>query len=264
MPDRQKAEILFLEHLEWINRVAAMTCSKAGVQGADAEDFAGFIRMELMEDDYASIRKFRGESKLKTYLATVVVRRFHDYWRERRGRWRRSAVAERLGPPAGELETLVYRDGFRLDQAGEKLRTSGRTTLSDVELAHLLEKLPRRGPLRPREVETEVLEAAEAPERADAGIASAETRAVYVRLMGTLRSALEQLDPEERMIVLMHFGEGRTLAEVSRTLRLEQKPLYRRVERLRRRLRVYLEHHGVHGDDVRGILGEQDVSPRPE
>ena len=43
MSARQKAEILFLEHLEWIDRVAAMTCSKAGVWGAEAEDFASFI-----------------------------------------------------------------------------------------------------------------------------------------------------------------------------------------------------------------------------
>ncbi len=261
MPDPQNSRILFAEHVGWIDKVAGMTCSKYGVWGADAEDFASFIRMKLMEDDYAVIRKFRGESGLKTYLATVVVRQFHDYWRERRGRWRRSAVAERLGPPAGDLEALVYRDGYRLDQAGEELRTRGRTTLSDAELARLLEKLPRREPLRPREVSTEGgLDAAEAPQRADDRVAGAEAAALHGRVMSALDRALEQLEPEERMIVRMHFGDGRTLAEVARTLHLEQKPLYRRVERLRVRLRGYLEQAGVQGEDVHGIIGEREVS----
>ncbi|WP_331124272.1 sigma-70 family RNA polymerase sigma factor [Longimicrobium sp.] len=260
MPDPQNSEILFLEHLGWIDRVSAMTCSKYGVWGAEAEDFASFIRMKLMEDEYAIIRKFRAESGLKTYLATVVVRQFHDYWRERRGRWRRSAAAERLGPPAGELETLVYRDGYRLDQAGEKLRTSGQTTLSNGELARLLEKLPRREPLRPREVSPEVMvDAADATQRADDRVAGAETAALQDRVMGALRRALEHLEPEDQMIVRMHFGDGRTLAEVARTLHLEQKPLYRKVERLRLKLRGYLEQDGVQGEDVQGVVGEREV-----
>lgn len=260
MPDPKDSEILFLEHLGWIDRVAAMTCNRFGVWGADAEDFASFIRIKLMEDDYAVIRKFRGESGLKTYLATVVVRQFHDYWRERRGRWRISAVAERLGPPAGELEALVYRDGYRLDQAGETLRTRGRTALSDGELARLLEKLPRREPLRPREVSTEVVvDAADAKQRADDRVATAETEKLQGRVMGALHRALQHLDPEEQMIVRMHFGDGRTLAEVARTLHLEQKPLYRKVERLRLKLRGYLEQDGVQGEDVRGVVGEREV-----
>ena len=57
----------------------------------------------------------------------------------------------------------------------------------------------------------------------------------------------------------MHFAEGYTLADVARALRLEQKPLYRRVERLRARLRALLESAGLGGDDVRGLLYELDT-----
>jgi RNA polymerase sigma factor (sigma-70 family) len=261
MYDRQSAEALFLEHLGWIERVAAMACARQGVWGAEAEDFAAWVKIRLMEDGYAAIRRFRGESEMKTYLATVVVRQSHDYMRERLGRWRPSAAAERLGPTARDLEALVHRDGYRLGQAGEKLRTAGRTTLSDAELARLLAHLPARAPLRPVEVTAETaLLGAESPSRADAGLAAAETGARRGEVMGSLDRALERLEAEDRMIVRMHFAEGRTLADVARALRLEQKPLYRRVERLRKQLRALLESDGVRGADVRGVLGEEGTA----
>jgi DNA-directed RNA polymerase specialized sigma24 family protein len=185
MPDPQTPESLFLEHLVWINRVSAMTCSQHGIWGPEAEDFAASIRLKLMEDDYAIIRKHRGESTLKTYLATVVQRQFHDYLREKRGRWRASAAARRLGPPAPDLEALVYRDGLRLDQAGERLRASGRTALSDRELRGLLKELPEREPMRPKEVPTDVvLDDQEARERADDRVTAAEAEAHQEQMRG--------------------------------------------------------------------------------
>lgn len=256
MPDGQTAEIVFLEHLSWINRVAAMTCTQHGVWGAEAEDLASLIRMKLIEDDYAAIRNFRGESSLKTYLATVVVRQFHDYRRERRGRWRISAAAERLGSPAGELETLVYRDGYTLEQAGEQLRTTGRTTLSDTELARLLHQLPVRPPLRPVEVPPEtVLDGVPGPGDTDEGVIDGETEALRRRVTDALDRAMARLAPEDRMIVRMHFQEGHTLADVARALNLKQKPLYRRVARLLETLRAYLRDEGVQGGDVNDVLG---------
>lgn len=50
---------LFLTHLNWIGKAAAIACRKQGVVGAEAENFAAWIRMKLMEDDYAALRQFR-------------------------------------------------------------------------------------------------------------------------------------------------------------------------------------------------------------
>jgi RNA polymerase sigma factor (sigma-70 family) len=260
MLDRQQAEALFLEHLGWIERVAAMTCTTRSVWGPDAEEFTAWIKLKLMEDDYAVFRNFRGESELRTYLSMVVSRQFSEYWRQRLGRWRPSAMAERLGEPARDLEALVYRDGYSLKEAAEKLRTAGRTTLSDVELARLLERLPAREPLRPTEVASEpALAAAADPSGADRGIAAAEAKERHGEVMEALGRAMRRLEPEEQLIVRMHFADGRTLADVARTLRVEQKPLYRRVERLRKQLRGYLESSGVRSGDVRDVLWEQEA-----
>jgi RNA polymerase sigma factor (sigma-70 family) len=249
MSDPQNPESRFLEHLGWINRVAAMTCSQQGVWGPEAEDFAASIRLKLIEDDYAIIRKHRGEASLKTYLATVVQRQFHDYLREKRGRWRPSAAARRLGPPAPDLEALVYRDGLRLDQAGERLRTSGRTTLSDRELGDLLKGLPAREAMRPKEVPADtVLDDQVADERADDRVTAAEDQARLERRSDALHRAMAQLAPEDQVLVRMHFQDGRSLADVARTLNLEQKPLYRRVKRLRDLLRTLVEDEGIDGE----------------
>jgi RNA polymerase sigma factor for flagellar operon FliA len=251
MSDRKNAEILFLEHLGWIDRVAALACRQHGISGVEAEDFASRVKMQIMEDDYALLRKFRGESTLKTYISTAVVKFFHEYIRERYGRWRPSAAARRLGPPAPDLEALVYRDGFRLDQAGERLRTSGRTSLSDAELARLLTQLPVRGPLRPIEIASDaVLNAIDHSERADERIVA---EAAAQRMGEGLRRAISLLAPEDQMIVRMHLQDGRPLADVARVLRLEQKPLYRRVEKLRNRLRQLLRAEGLTGQDVAGL-----------
>jgi RNA polymerase sigma factor (sigma-70 family) len=260
MPDRLTSEKLFLEHLGWIDRVASMACSRAGMWGAEAEDFANWIRLKLMEDDYAAIQKFRGDATPKTFLATVVIRQLQEYRRQRGGRWRRSAAAERLGPPAADLEALVYREGYTLEQAGQKLRTSGRTTLSDAALARLLEQLPRRSPLRPVHMPGDAaLDTAEGRLRADERIAAEEVVAERERVMGALRRAMDRLDPDDRMIVRMHFADGMTLPAVARVLKLEQKPLYRRIEKLRAELQASLEGDGVRGEDVHSVLEEEII-----
>ncbi|HSU17506.1 RNA polymerase sigma factor [Longimicrobium sp.] len=260
MLDREAAEALFLKHLDWVDKVASIACSNHGVWGADAEDFAAWVRMKLVEDDYAVVRRFRGDSEIKTYLASVVVRHFVNFNRAQRGRWRISAAAERLGAPAADVETLVRRDGYTLQQAGEKLRTAGRTTLSDAELARLLDQLPERAPLRPVVGEPATgLDGAPGASRADERVIEAEAEGRRAEMLGALGTAMEQLELEEQLIVQLHFAEGHTLADVARALRLEQKPLYRRVERLRVRLRAVLESAGLGGDDVRGLLYELDA-----
>lgn len=259
MLDREDAEALFLAHLKWIDRAASWACRNKGIRGADAEDFVGRVRMALMEDDYRVVRRFDHESDLKTYLVTVIERHVINFQREVGGRWRTSAAAQRLGPPAPELERLVHREGFTLAQAGEKLRTEGRTTLSDAELARLFGHLPERSPLRPVGPELPTgMDATPGESRADERVVEAEAGSRRAEIVRVLEAAMAQLDPEDRMIVKLHFAEGHTLADVARTLRLEQKPLYRRVPRLRARLLALLESAGLHRDDVRGLLHDDE------
>ncbi|HEX8213245.1 MAG TPA: sigma-70 family RNA polymerase sigma factor [Longimicrobium sp.] len=260
MLDREAAEALFLEHLPFIDRAAAIACVKKGIHGADAEDFAARVRMALIEDDYGIVRRFDGGSEFKTYLSTVIMRLLVNFQRELGGRWRGSVAAQRLGPPADELERLVHREGFTLLQAGEKLRTEGRTTLSDAELARLFGQLPVRAPLRPEVQEPATGLEGKDDSRADDRVMDAEVDSRRAEIVGALDAAMRQLDPEERMIVKLRYADGNTLADVARTLRLDQKPLYRRAPRLLARLLELLESAGLRQDDVRGLLNDDDES----
>lgn len=251
---------LFLESLATIERAAASLCRRYGLGDDDTDEFASWVKERLIEDDYAVLRKYRGDSELHTYLTVVVIRLFQAYTRERMGRWRNSMAAERLGQPAKELEALVYRDGYSLGEAGEQLRSAGRTAHTDAELARLLAQLPTRGPLRPVDAGSDPLKQAPAAGRADDWVRAEEAVRHREALLAALFRAMERLHPEERMIVRMHMVEGRSVADVARALNMDQRPLYRRVQRLREQLRQALESEGVSASDVRELV-EGDADP---
>jgi RNA polymerase sigma factor for flagellar operon FliA len=92
------------------------------------------------------------------------------------------------------------------------------------------------------------------PLRPDERLGAAETVQRRGEMIRALGRALDHLDPKDRLIIQMRFAEGSTVADMSRALQLEQKPLYRRMERLLRQLRTYLESDGVQPAEVREIL----------
>jgi RNA polymerase sigma factor for flagellar operon FliA len=242
---------------EWIAKVAGITCRRNSVWGDDAEDFASLALMKVMEDDYAVLRKFRGECDIKTYLATVVVRHFHEYARQQWGRWRHSARAEQLGEPAKTLEAMVHRDGCTLREAIEILHTSGRSTLPSAELTRIFAQLPRREP-RPASAGAAPLESLSGASEADASAARAEASTRCRAVMEALSRALGGLAPDDRVLVRGRFGEGRSVADIARMLGTEQAPLYRRSDRLRAQLRRHLEEAGVRREDVAECLSLEE------
>jgi len=244
---------ILVAHRQWIEKVAGITCRRNSVWGEDAEDFASLALMKVMENDYAVLRKFRGECELRTYLATVVVRRFHEYARERWGRWRPSARAEQLGEPARTLEALVYRDGHSLREAVEILNAKGWSTHPAAELARLFGQLPRREP-RPASAGESPLATVAAADEADGRTLAAEARVRCREVLEALTRALGRLGAEDRVLVRGRFGEGRSVADLARMLSLEQAPLYRRSERLRDQVRRFMEEEGVRKEDVAECL----------
>ncbi|HEU0076412.1 MAG TPA: sigma-70 family RNA polymerase sigma factor [Longimicrobiaceae bacterium] len=255
-PERQEAEALFLANMEWVERSVASLCRRYGLGGDEADDVASWTKLRLIENDYAAIRKFRGESSIRTYLVVVVSTLFRDYRVGNWGRWRPSAAALRAGRTAVRLETLVYRDGCSLEHAARVLRTAGETDLSDRGLAALLAGLPVRTPLRPPTTGVEAIESVAAPasaeERVVAGEAARERSGVY----GALLRVLDGLPAEDRLILRMQYWQGSSVADVARALHLPQKPLYRRLERILALLREQLEKEGIRPERLRHMLDE--------
>lgn len=256
VPDRQKAEALFLANLEWVERSVASLCRRYGLGGDEVDDVASWVKLKLIEDDYAALRKFRGDSSIRTYLVVVVAALFRDYRASNWGRWRPSAAALRAGTLAVRLETLVYRDGCTLDQAGRILRASGETDLPDRSLAALLAQLPVRGPLRPYVAGEGPLEGVAADSSADERVAADESDRQRQAVMGALERVMARLPAEDRLILRLQYWKGLSVADVARALTLPQKPLYRRIERILGQLRRDLPSEGLQPEQLRDFLGE--------
>lgn len=254
--DRTSLEAAFLEQLPVIDRVAGLIGRRNGLIGEEVADFSSWVRLKLIEDDYQVLRKFRGESAIGTYLTVVIALLGRDYRVQQRGRWRPSAAARRLGGVAVRLETLVRRQGYRIDQAGEMLRTAGETSLSDRELAALLAKLPNRVPLRPVPAGADPLLTVESEAHADSLVAGESAREARQAVNAALQRVMAGLSVEDRLILRMRYWEGSSVAEIGRALRLDQKPLYRRLERLLAQLRRELAAAGVVHDAVSELLDD--------
>ena len=246
---RPDLESLFLENLPAAEKILSALGHRHGLSRDDAEEFSAWAKLRLIENDYAILAKFRGESTLTTYLTVVLAMLFREYRVQQWGRWRPSAAARRSGSVAIRLETLTQRDGLPLTQAGEILRTSGETTLSDRQLGALLTRFPRRSPLRPVQYGEPVVEAA-ADDRADAMIQGEEGTAASRTVQSALVLVLETLPSEDRLLVRLHYMEAMSVADIARGLSLPQKPLYRRLERALSTLRAGLERLGVSREDV--------------
>lgn len=247
-------EALLVAHLGTVDRIAASLCRRYGMAGDDADDFASWVKLKLMDNDYAVLRKFRGESRLSTYLAVVVAGLSREYHVARAGRWRPSAAARALGPLAVRLEKMVYHEGIPRQQAFETLRASGATAATDAELVRLLGQLPPRTRPRPVAVGSDPLETAVGAGSADERVREAEDDRLRESVEQALKREIERLPLEDRLILNARFWSELSVADTARALGLEQKPLYRRIDRLLAGLRKNLEDAGISTEQVRDLL----------
>lgn len=263
MSERLELERQFLANRSLTDRILGAAARRNGLRDEEAVDFASWVQLRLIEDDYSILRRFRGESSLATYLTVVIAMLAREYRVQRWGRWRPSAAARRRGELAVRLETLVRRDGLTLEQAANVMRSAGKTTQSDRELASLFRELPDRPPLRPVNVGPDPVEETPARDGADSSMLQQESESEWMVVDQALMRTLDGLAAEDRLILRMRYWEGLSLADVARALGIPQKPLYRRVERALADLRGRLEAAGVSAEVVAEHLGEAFPAHQP-
>jgi RNA polymerase sigma factor (sigma-70 family) len=236
-----------------VDRVTAMVCRRARLFGDEAEDFAADVRLALAEND-TILRDFAGRSSLATYLTIVVQRLLADHRMKRYGRWHPSAEAVRLGEAAVMIETLVLRDRRPLEEALPLVIAKHGGTAS--ELRAMLDRLPvRLGRPRLVELDDENRDSFVATERADDRTGEREQQQMSANVSRVVREALGALSLEDRMLVRFRFGRAMSIADISRMMRLPQRPLYRRLEALLERLRRALAAHHIDARDAASLIG---------
>ncbi len=257
-------EQLFLSQLPVVERIVSSICRRKCCFGDEAEDFGQWVKLRLIEDDYAVLRKFRGRSKLSTYLNTVIHNLFRDYRIAKWGKWRPSAAARRLGEVAMQLETLTGRDGHPLEEAVEILRANFGVVTPREELEAMAARLPAR--VGRRFEGEEALERLATENGVEGRVADGELAASRERLEGALDAALGELPGEDRLILKLRFQDGFTVRQIAEALRTRPRPLYGRFEKCLRRLRSALEARGVTAEETRSLVGwermELDVDYR--
>jgi RNA polymerase sigma factor (sigma-70 family) len=244
-------EDFFLRHLALIQEIIEFCCRRAHLKPEEAEDFGGRVKIKLIEDDYAVVRQFEGRSTPKTYFTIVIRRLLLDYQDSLWGKWRPCADAMKLGPVGLQLDQLINRDGYSFSEACQLLWTRDKVELSESQIADIWAKIRPR--LSRQKVGEDTLEyqASPGPSPEDQ-VLQKEKAGVRQRVYKMLGRALDTLDSEDKLLVLMRTEYS--VADIARIRKTDQKPLYRRLEKIYKQLRKELERNGVRRGDIDDIL----------
>jgi RNA polymerase sigma factor (sigma-70 family) len=248
---RDELEGRFLGSLPDIERLVRFVARRHRLSPAEADDFAGDVRLALVENDYEVLARFQGHSSLRTYLMTVIQRLFLDHRRKSWGKWRPSAEAQRRGPLALRLEMLLYRDGLSFDEAVETLRTNFGATESRAELSALAHALPPRPRRRPES--EEVLATVPAGDWASPEV-QVEGALTAARTQALIAEVMAALPPSDRLVLRLRFEDGLSVADIARVLTLDQRQLYRRIEGLLASFRRSLQERGLGWPEIEDMI----------
>ncbi len=241
---------LLLASLPVLRELVAFLARRYRLSAEQSEELEALARLHLVEDDYSVLRQWRRQSTVKTYLAVVVQRLFHDYCNQLWGKWRASAAAQRLGPVAQALEELLYREGLTFDEAVRVITADPH--VDPAQLAALHSQLPPR-PGRPRPQPLGARAAAE-PEPGPTPEDAALQRAAEAIVTRTVAASLHQLRAHDRLLLRLHFGQGLSVAAVARLVDIPQKTLYKRFTAVLRGLRRDLASAGFERHDAAALL----------
>ena len=244
---------LLAAHLPAVRRAVAFVCRRNHLTVDDSDEFESHVRLKLLEDDAAILRKFAGRSTVYTFLSVVVQRLYLDYRRAAWGTWRPSAQALRLGALAVLIDRLTTRDGHTHDEAYEIVTITHCAALSRGEFDAIVGRLPQR-PGRRFVSDAALSELAAPSPGPDQALIDDEAVERERHVQAALRRAMAALPAQDRLVLTMRYLDGRTVAEIAKNLRLDQKVLYRRVDKLLATLRRQLEAAGVGENAAREIL----------
>lgn len=240
-------EQLILHQRPHIDQLVRRLARRYYLAAGETDDFRAKVDRALERNDYELLRAFDGRSTWETYLTTIVMRQFFLFQAELWGQWRPSLTAQRLGPEAMLLEELVVRDSLPIPAAFDVMRARHRVDLPQSRLEQMA------GQLR--------LATGDAP---PAPPLPGEIRGRNVRLELALREAVASAPPDDRLLLALRFRDGQTPMQMARVLKVDARPLQRRIEQLLDGIRGVLLQQGLDVDDVAALLEHPGADSAPE
>ena len=251
-------EARFLEALPVIEDVTGKVCRRHRLNATEADEFRSDVHVHFIDRNYEVLRKFEGRCSLPTYITTIVQNLFFDYRNKMWQRYRPSVEAKRLGPTAMLIERLVVRDGLKIDEMIETLRVNHHITLDATHRA-FCDTLSARGPSRRVVSDVDAVDIPSPGPSADDNVVKADRGFQAKRVLAALERARQALPPTGRLIVKMHFEDGAKVSDIARVLHLEQRPLYRTLERLLKSIGDAMAAEGISRADIAALLNVTTV-----
>jgi RNA polymerase sigma factor (sigma-70 family) len=252
---------LLLDHLDLVDQIVRTIGRRRHLSAAEQDDFASFVRLRLVDDNYAILRKFQNRSTLWTYLATVIERLSLDFCAEKWGRWRPSAMADRLGHVAVLLERLVTRDSHTIEEAMEIVRTNHNVASTHAELRRIWDQLPVR--VRTTEVGEEAAAAVSSPDSSESFVEDADRQKRIERLQRTLATAFAQIAAQDRVLIALRFDQDLSMVEIAKLTGSSVPTLHRRLDKSVKQLRLALTGAGFDPREVANLIGHHSIALSP-
>lgn len=249
------AEEVFLTNLCLIDKAIGYVCHRNRVVRDEEEEFGSYVKFKLIESNYAIIRKFEGRSAFATYMTTVIQRMFFQYRVQMWGKWRPSAQARRLGDKGITLERLLTRDGYTYSEAVAVLTTGQPPVFTVDEIEAMYVRLPIR---QARPVLVAAMEIKDGGPSVEPALFSGERAVTARHTAATIDAAIATMEAEDQVILRMRFWNARTIPEIARALKLDDKKLYKRINKLLAQLKLTLEGAGVNAEAACELLKHSD------
>jgi hypothetical protein len=232
---------LLLEKHQAIDQVIHDLARRHHLSSTEIEELRGAVSRALERNDYELLRAFDGRQTWATYLRTVITREFFTFQLTMWGQWRPSPTALRLGPTAMLLEELVSRDRFSVLDAIDWMRTTHRVDLPRHRIMELAEQLGLAGTHTP---------------------ARAGASPVDARIRAALADALALLTPDDRLILELRFRERQPLTRIAAIMKLDVRPLQRRIDTAADVVRKSLVMQQIDVTDVEALFaGADEAAP---
>jgi RNA polymerase sigma factor (sigma-70 family) len=252
---------LLLDHLDVVDQIVRTIGRRRHLSATEQDDFASFVSLRLVDDDYAILRKFQNRSTLWTYLATVIERLSLDFCAEKWGRWRPSAMADRLGHEAVLLERLVTRDSHTVEEAMEIVRTNHNVRLSYAELRRIWDQLPVR--TRTTEVGEEAAAGVSGNDNSESAVDDADRRRRIEGLQRALATAFDQIAAQDRVLIALRFDQDLSMVEIAKLTGSSVPTLHRRLDKSVKQLRLALTNAGFDPREIAGLIGHHSIALSP-
>jgi len=256
-----KHQRLFTDNLELIEKLVRISGRRHHLSHVELEDFSGYVNLELLKNDCATLQKFQNRSSWWTFLASVIEKLALDFLIQRWGRWRPSAMAEKLGPVAVILDRLVNRDNHTLEEAMEIVRTNHAVGLSYTDLRAMWDQLPPRP--RMTEVGEDAAAAVSSPDSSEVHVEDAARREDIARLEKTLQAAFGALAAQDRVMIALRYDHDLSVVEIAKVMNSSVPTIHRRLDRSLKELRAALSRGGFDPREIATLIGHSTMALSP-